>query len=152
MRPRTREIVRDSSSLMPGNATPYSRPLSWSAWLRGASLPLRSCRGFGRGASPIHRARNGPCCRASTPQWAVAACYLLSLLLVQTRTSSVGVLLVGRTLVGGADSLIITGGMLWALGRVPPDRSAQVIAWVGMSMFAAMAVGAPVGSVVFSVS
>ncbi len=78
-----------------------------------------------------------------------AICYLLSLLFIETPALSVAVLLVGRTLVGGAESLIITGAMLWGLGRVTPDRSAQVIAWVGMSMFAAMAVAAPLGSFVF---
>lgn len=77
------------------------------------------------------------------------ACYLLSLLLARTPGLSVGVLLAGRTLVGGAESLIITGGMLWALGRAAPERSAQVIAWVGMAMFAAMATGAPIGSLVY---
>lgn len=77
-------------------------------------------------------------------------CYLLSLLLLGSPVPSVAVLLAGRTLVGGAESLIITGAMLWGLGRVPPNRSAQVIAWTGMSMFAAMAVAAPVGSVIFA--
>jgi MFS family permease len=78
------------------------------------------------------------------------ACYLLSLLFIPAPTLSVTILLVGRTLVGGAESLIITGGMLWGLGRAAPDRAAQVIAWIGMSMFAAMAIGAPIGSMVFS--
>lgn len=62
---------------------------------------------------------------------------------------SVSALLVGRTLVGGAESLIITGGILWGLQLVRNDYSAKVIAWVGMAMFAALAVGAPVGSLVF---
>jgi MFS family permease len=78
------------------------------------------------------------------------ACYLLSVLLVHLPLLSVGVLLVGRTLLGGAESLIITGGMLWGLALVPVDRAAKVIAWVGMSMFAAMAVGAPLGSFVYA--
>jgi len=77
-------------------------------------------------------------------------CYLLSLLVLRSPAVSVAVLLAGRTLVGGAESLIITGAMLWGLGRVTPDRSAQVIAWTGMSMFAAMAIAAPVGSFVFA--
>lgn len=77
------------------------------------------------------------------------ACYLLSLMFIARPALSVAILLIGRTLVGGAESLIITGGMLWGLGRVAPARSAQVIAWVGMSMFAAIAVGAPIGSWVF---
>jgi MFS family permease len=77
-------------------------------------------------------------------------CYFVSLSFVGAPAISVAVLLAGRTLIGGAESLIITGAMLWGLGRVTPERSAQVIAWVGMSMFAAMALGAPVGSAVFA--
>lgn len=77
------------------------------------------------------------------------ACYLLSLKFLPAPKLSVGVLLLGRTLVGGAESLIVTGGMLWGLGRVAAERSAQVIAWVGMSMFAAIALGSPIGSLVF---
>lgn len=77
------------------------------------------------------------------------ACYLLSLRFIQTPVLSVGMLLAGRTLVGGAESLIITGSMLWGLGRVAAERSAQVIAWIGMSMFAAIAIAAPIGSWVY---
>lgn len=77
-------------------------------------------------------------------------CYLVSLLLLRRPDESVAVLLAGRTLLGGAESLIITGGMLWGLASVSADRSANIIAWVGMSMFAAMAVGAPIGSFVFA--
>lgn len=40
--------------------------------------------------------------------------------------------------------------MLWGLGLVAPSRSAKVIAWVGMSMFAALAVGAPLGSAIYA--
>jgi MFS family permease len=78
------------------------------------------------------------------------ACYLASLALLARPELSVAVLLLGRALLGGAESLIITGGMLWGLGLVAPNRGAKVIAWVGMSMFAAMAVGAPVGSLVYA--
>jgi MFS family permease len=77
-------------------------------------------------------------------------CYLLSLLFLSAPVWSVAVLLVGRTLLGGAESLIITSGMLWGLGLVAPQRSAKVIAWVGMSMFAALALGAPLGSAVYA--
>lgn len=45
------------------------------------------------------------------------ACHVLSLRFLRMPELSVGVLLVGRTLVGGAESLIITGRMIWALGR-----------------------------------
>lgn len=77
-------------------------------------------------------------------------CYLASLWFLAAAPVSVAILIVGRTLVGGAESLIITGAMLWGLGRVAPNRSAQVIAWVGMAMFAAMAIAAPIGSALFA--
>jgi MFS family permease len=78
------------------------------------------------------------------------ACYLASLLFLSVPVWSVALLLVGRTLLGGAESLIITSGMLWGLGLVAPERSAKVIAWVGMSMFAALALGAPLGSAIYA--
>jgi MFS family permease len=77
-------------------------------------------------------------------------CYLVSLAFLGAPVWSVALLVLGRTLLGGAESLIITSGMLWGLGLVAEDRSAKVIAWVGMSMFAAMAVGAPIGSAIYT--
>jgi MFS family permease len=76
--------------------------------------------------------------------------YLLSLRFLDRPAVSVGILILARTLVGGSESLVITGGMLWGLEVVSPDRSAKVIAWVGMAMFASLAVGAPLGSAVFA--
>jgi MFS family permease len=76
--------------------------------------------------------------------------YLASLLVLNTPIFSVSLILLGRTLLGGAESLIITGGITWGLGLVSEERSGKVIAWVGMAMFAAMAAGAPIGSFVFS--
>ena len=75
--------------------------------------------------------------------------YSVSCFILKTPMMSVLALFIGRTLLGGAESLIITGGILWALQLVAEDRSAKVIAWVGMSMFAALAAGAPLGSFVF---
>lgn len=77
------------------------------------------------------------------------AFYLASLFFLDNPVLSVSAILVGRTLLGGAESLIITGGISWGLGLVANDRAGKVIAWVGMAMFAAMAVGAPIGSFVF---
>ena len=75
--------------------------------------------------------------------------YIASLLVLDMRVLSVSLILIGRTVLGGAESLIITGGIAWGLGLVSSESSAKVIAWVGMAMFAAMAVGAPLGSLVF---
>jgi MFS family permease len=76
--------------------------------------------------------------------------YVASLLVIKLPMLSVSLILIGRTVIGGAESLIITGGIIWGLRLVSSTKSAQVIAWVGMAMFAALAVGAPVGSLVFA--
>ncbi len=76
--------------------------------------------------------------------------YLASLLVLKWPVLSVTLILIARTLLGGAESLLITGGMTWGLRLVSSDKSAQVIAWVGMALFAALAVGAPIGSYVFA--
>jgi MFS family permease len=76
--------------------------------------------------------------------------YLLSLLFVGAPVASVTVLLLGRGLLGAAESLIITGAVSWGLALVDPGSTGKVIAWVGMAMFAAMALGAPVGSALYA--
>lgn len=76
-------------------------------------------------------------------------CYILSLLFPQQPVLAVSVILIGRILLGGAESLIITGGISWALALLPANMAGKAIAWVGMAMFAAMAVGSPVGDLVY---
>ncbi|MFV0574191.1 MAG: arabinose transporter [Vibrio sp.] len=75
--------------------------------------------------------------------------YLISVVIQSTPILSVIVLLLGRVISGGAESLVITGGMLWAIKIVGPNYAGKAISWVGMSMFAAMAIGAPIGSYVY---
>lgn len=75
--------------------------------------------------------------------------YWISNYLVPLPLFSVSILLFGRVCLGGAESLIITGGMLWALELVSERFAGKVISWVGMSMFAAMAVGAPIGHYIY---
>src|SRR6478736_3487648 len=70
--------------------------------------------------------------------------YLLSLGFVGTPWLSVTILLFGRALLGGAESFVITGAVTWGLARAGRQNAGRVIAWVGMSMFAALAFGAPV--------
>lgn len=78
--------------------------------------------------------------------------YLLSLAFVTLPTLSVALLLIGRAVLGGAESFIITGGVAWGLGLVDRQHAGKVIAWVGTAMFAAMALGGPVGSILYSSS
>ena len=72
--------------------------------------------------------------------------YLLSLHFVSTPLTSASILLSGRLLLGGAESFIITGGVSWGLALVDERDTGRVIAWVGAAMFAAFALGAPIGA------
>src|SRR3954469_19465512 len=62
---------------------------------------------------------------------------------------SVGVLLAGRAVLGGAESFIITGATTWGLARVGAHNAGKVIAWMGTAMFAAFAAGAPLGTMLY---
>jgi MFS family permease len=76
--------------------------------------------------------------------------YLLSLRFVTAPLISVAILLLGRALLGGAESFIITGAVTWGLALVAPQHTGKVIAWVGAAMFAAFAIGAPAGSALYA--
>jgi len=75
---------------------------------------------------------------------------LLSLAVTARPWLSVSVLLAGRTILGAAESFIITGAAAWGLAISGPQQAGRVIAWVGMAMFAAMALGAPLGMALYT--
>jgi MFS family permease len=77
--------------------------------------------------------------------------YLLSLPFVASPWVSVSILLAGRALLGAAESFVITGAVSWGLSLAGPDNAGRVIAWIGMAMFAALALGAPIGTALFDV-
>jgi MFS family permease len=71
--------------------------------------------------------------------------YAASTALVQP-TISLGVLLVGRGLLGFGESLVITGALAWGVTLAGRERSGLVMAWVGIAMYGALAAGAPLGA------
>ncbi|MBV8836132.1 MAG: MFS transporter, partial [Alphaproteobacteria bacterium] len=71
--------------------------------------------------------------------------YLASLAFTGRPWIAVAVLLAGRAILGAAESFIITGAAAWGLAVAGPQNAGRVIAWVGMAMFGAMALGAPLG-------
>ncbi len=75
--------------------------------------------------------------------------YLLSLRFAGVPPVSVAVLLVGRAILGGAESFLITGATIWGLARVGAAHAGKVIAWMGTAMFAAFAAGAPLGTMAY---
>lgn len=75
--------------------------------------------------------------------------YLASLSMVAQPAASVSMLLAGRILLGGAESLIVTGALSWGVGLVGPQNAGKVMAWVGIAMYGAYAAGAPAGMAVY---
>ena len=61
--------------------------------------------------------------------------------------TALGVLLAGRVLLGLGDSLCTTAIASWAIARVGPQHAGRCMAWIGIAMYGALAVGAPVGVV-----
>ncbi|UOD31609.1 arabinose transporter [Massilia violaceinigra] len=80
---------------------------------------------------------------------ASALVYFLSLYWVDQPQLSVAVLIVGRVLLGCAESLIVTGALSWGVGLVGPQRAGKVMAWVGIAMYGAYAAGAPAGMAIY---
>jgi MFS family permease len=73
------------------------------------------------------------------------AIYLSSTLPSLVPQASLGILFAGRAGFGIAESLVMTGGLAWAIAAVGPHHTGKVMVWVGIAMYAAVAVGAPLG-------
>jgi MFS family permease len=80
---------------------------------------------------------------------AAGVLYLASLAFTEDPAISITVLLVGRAVLGAAESFIITGGVNWGMGLVDSSQAGKVIAWVGTAMFLALAMGGPLGTMPF---
>jgi MFS family permease len=76
--------------------------------------------------------------------------YLVSLGFSDAPLTSVAILLLGRALLGAAESFIITAAVSWGLALADVGSTGKVIAWVGSAMFAAFAIGAPSGSALYA--
>lgn len=76
--------------------------------------------------------------------------YLLSLRFIQTPATSVTILLIGRGVLGSAESFIVSGALVWGLAIAGAENTGRVMAWVGTAMYVAFAIGAPAGTALFS--
>jgi MFS family permease len=76
--------------------------------------------------------------------------YFLSLFFVDKPKTSVTILLLGRAVLGGAESFIVTGAFTWGLALAGPQNTGKIMAWVGTAMYAAFAVGAPAGTTLYA--
>ena len=64
--------------------------------------------------------------------------------------AGLGWLAAGRVALGLGDSLFTTGIMAWAVTRVGPQHAGRAMAWIGIAMYGALALGAPLGAVLDS--
>lgn len=71
--------------------------------------------------------------------------YLGSLALVSLPVVAVWTLVLGRILLALGESLIATGALGWAIGLVGPQNAGKVMVWIGIAIFGAYALGAPIG-------
>ncbi len=72
---------------------------------------------------------------------------LLAAWLQATPWMSLTSLLVGRLVLGSAESLVGSGAIGWGIGRVGAQHTAKVISWNGIASYGALAIGAPLGVV-----
>jgi len=75
--------------------------------------------------------------------------YLVAGTLTQHPAESLALICAGRLLLGLAESLFITALAAWSIGRVGSEYAGRAMAWSGIAMYAALAVGAPVGLVIY---
>lgn len=77
--------------------------------------------------------------------------YLGSLAFLEQPAASATIVLLGRAVLGAAESFVMTGSVAWGLALAGSKRSGNVIAWIGTAMFGGLALGAPIGSVLYEV-
>ena len=67
-----------------------------------------------------------------------------------TPALSLTCLLIGRLVLGSAESLVGSGAIGWGIGRVGAHNTAKVISWNGIASYGAIAIGAPLGVLMVS--
>lgn len=60
------------------------------------------------------------------------------------------ILILGRLLIGLGESLVGVGVIAWGIGIVGPQRAGRVLALIGAAIYGALAIGGPVGLVLFN--
>ena len=76
--------------------------------------------------------------------------YLLSLRFVGAPIISLTTLLLGRAVLGSAESLMVAGALNWGLALAGPRNTGKVMSWVGTAMYVAYAAGAPAGNALYA--
>jgi MFS family permease len=62
---------------------------------------------------------------------------------------SLAIIVVGRLAAGVGESQFVTGCVSWSIASVGPQRAGMSMSWTGIAMFAALAIGAPIGMALY---
>src|SRR5277367_2553791 len=62
---------------------------------------------------------------------------------------SLAIIVVGRLVAGFGESQFVTGCVSWSIASVGPRRAGMSMSWTGIAMFAALAIGAPIGMALY---
>jgi MFS family permease len=62
---------------------------------------------------------------------------------------SLAMIVVGRLIAGFGESQFVTGCVSWSIASVGPQRAGMSMSWTGIAMFAALAIGAPIGMALY---
>ena len=64
--------------------------------------------------------------------------------------ASLAIIILGRLAAGLGESQFVTGCVSWSIASVGPQRAGKSMSWTGIAMFAALAIGAPVGMALYT--
>lgn len=63
--------------------------------------------------------------------------------------TSLAIVVAGRLAAGFGESQFVTGCVSWSIASVGPQRAGMSMSWTGIAMFAALAIGAPIGMALY---
>ena len=63
--------------------------------------------------------------------------------------ASLAIVVLGRLVAGFGESQFVTGCVSWSIASVGPERAGMSMSWTGIAMFAALAIGAPIGMALY---
>ena len=75
--------------------------------------------------------------------------YMAAAMPILSPDLSLAILAVGRLIAGLGESLFVTGCVSWSIASVGPQRAGMSMSLTGIAMFAALAIGAPVGMALY---
>jgi MFS family permease len=75
--------------------------------------------------------------------------YLIAAMPGSSPGISLTIIVVGRLIAGFGESQFVTGCVSWSIASVGPQRAGMSMSWTGIAMFAALAIGAPIGMTLY---